>query len=108
MKDVLDELYFGYIKPDEDMPPHSRERDYYTNVVIECQEKLRKALGDEDWEVFERLHEASMELKTMACLHDFKKGFRLGARMEMEIFRTKDIKNVMEAMFGKNNEESNL
>ena len=87
---ILEELWYGNILPcDRDVAPKSRLQNL-GGLIIRNEEELNPLLSEKAKEVFEKLKENQAE---WACLNEcevFTYGFRLGARIMLEVMNGSD------------------
>ena len=84
MRDILENLYFGKITPNEqDITPGSVLADAMDRAE-QCEEKLTAQLEGEKKTLLLRLLNAENEINSTMALEHFILGFRLGMRMAME------------------------
>ena len=84
MRDILENLYFGKITPNEqDITPGSALADAMDRAE-ESEEKLTARLEGEEKTLLLRLLNAENEISSTMALENFILGFRLGMRMDME------------------------
>ena len=81
MRDILENLYFGKITPNEqDITPGSVLADAMDRAE-QCEEKLIARLEGEEKTLLLRLLNAENEISSTMALENFILGFRLGTRM---------------------------
>ena len=84
MRDILENLYFGKITPNEQaITPGSVLADAMDRAE-ECEEKRTARLEGEEKTLLLRLLNAENESSSTMALENFILGFRLGMRMDME------------------------
>ena len=87
---TLENLYYGNIVPHE----HSFKRGgAYSEVlgyIIRHQDDLIPTLSEKQKEVFEKLKDCESELHSMNELHAFTEGFKLAARLIIEVMQNTD------------------
>lgn len=84
---TLEDLYYGNIIPGE----HSFKRgSTYSEVlgyIIRHQDDLIPTLSEKQKEVFEKLKDCESELHSMNELQSFAEGFKLAARLLIEVMQ---------------------
>lgn len=84
---TLEDLYYGNIIPHE----HSiRRGSAYSEVlgyVVRHEDDLKATLTEQQKEIFEKLKDCESELHGMNDLESFISGFKLGARIIIEVFQ---------------------
>ena len=84
MKKILEDLYFGEIQPgiaDYDNPQLKKA----TQIMGENEEILIKILDGEEKRLFQDLMNAQSEMTANYAVENFIYGFKLGARIMMEV-----------------------
>lgn len=87
MQSILEALYYGNLCPGEKPPATDSvtEKDqaaYYCYAL-----QLEQTLGEKEKALFEAFAQANQELCEHSCCEYFSDGFRLGARLMMEIMQ---------------------
>lgn len=87
MNCILDDLYYGNLCPSEKplVPGSDTEKDqaaYYEYAL-----QLEKTLVGREKALFEAFADANQELCEHACRAYFSDGFRLGARLMLEVMQ---------------------
>ncbi|MDD5016871.1 MAG: hypothetical protein PHO15_02075 [Eubacteriales bacterium] len=90
MTSILEDLYYGNIRPNE--VGFSKDSPYAKklNELVNCQEKLNRVLEGSDMECFHKYCDAQSELNAMSAARDFIYGFCLGAKFMIEITKEND------------------
>lgn len=89
-KKILRELYNGNIAPQsKPIPKDSKYRELQNNLG-ELADSLAGRLNDEDKQVLEEIMTTWSNISTVNGEDSFTEGFRLGARMILEIFEKDD------------------
>lgn len=87
---TLEDLYYGYIIPQE----HSFKRgSAYSEVlgyIVRHQDDLLATFTDQQKEIFEKLKDCESELYGMNELKAFTEGFKLAARLIIEVMQNAD------------------
>lgn len=83
MKSVLDELYDGEIRPCE--LQNTMEMQELIGIIANCNEKLVETLTEEQVALLEQFVDVCTELKMVEEREVFKRAFRLGVRMGIEV-----------------------
>ena len=90
MKSVLEELWYGNIRPDvgarETTPPVKRLMGY----IADHYDTLRATLTKEQKEILEKFDSCSNELAAINEREIFVYAFRLGAKIMLEIMLSED------------------
>ncbi len=85
MESVIKELWYGNINPLESGLLRGREFHELQNCMVDCCNKIEKSLTDEQKKVFEKLMDTESDYACLAETAVFSYGFRLGAKMIMDI-----------------------
>ena len=85
---ILEDLWFGNISPWE--RPFKKDSTYaeLLALVIRHQDDLLGRLNDEEKEIFEKFSECSTEMHDLTEREAFVKGFKLGAKIIIEVMTT--------------------
>lgn len=83
---ILKELFFGNVSPYEKQTPPSSELENLRKLVAKNEQAMSELLTtDEQKERFEKYGDCLSELSRLTELQNFENGFRLGARIMLEI-----------------------
>ena len=86
MPNILEDLYYGNISPNERRVRHGSPAQKAMQKRDEIETKLNASLSDEQKAEFSMYLEISAEVLDSCCLDSFITGFRLGARFTHETF----------------------
>ena len=81
----LDKFWKGDIAPGEGRYHPNLEYSKAIQTMERCDDTLKARLSREDYQVFREFAEASQSAAYMEALDNFIDGFRLGARMMMDV-----------------------
>ena len=84
MRDILENLYFGNITPNDQNVRSETALKKAMEQSAECEEKLIALLEDKEKTLLLRLINAENEIGSTMALENFILGFRLGVRMILE------------------------
>ena len=84
MRDILENLYFGNITPNDQVVKSGTVLKKAMEQSAECEEKLAALLEDKERALLLRLINAENEIGSTMALENFILGFRLGVRMILE------------------------
>ncbi|MEG0835393.1 MAG: hypothetical protein RR313_08285 [Anaerovoracaceae bacterium] len=90
MQSILEELFYGKIKPNERSFIRKSEYGKAIKTVSDCEEKLLTLLSGKELELFENLMKMHGESSHINGREYFVDGFRLGARIALEIMEKND------------------
>ena len=86
MQSILENLYFGNIRPDSRL--HGKDSPYVKAVQLrqEYYEKLISTLDESEKELFDKYQEAQGELEWMSLYNTYTYALKFGALFMTEIF----------------------
>ena len=90
MRKVLEELYHGNINPNERILIRNTQYDTALKVLSENEDVLSKLLEGKERSLFLDLMNAQSEISGITSVEYFIEGFRLGARMGIEVMDNGD------------------
>ena len=85
MKSIINELWHGNVCPLTDSRNNSPEMKQLMEYMARHHDDLLKAMTDEQKEIFEKFHDCWNEYMSLAEAAIFEYGFKLGARLAMEL-----------------------
>jgi len=90
MRRMLEELYYGNIRPNDKQFIRDTQFDKAMHVLSENEEKLTSLLEGQEKKLFLDLVNAQSEVNGVTAVESFINGFRLGARIVIEIMNEED------------------
>ena len=81
---ILEEFWYGNIEPPEYVTS-SKEYKKLQELICRNEEKLIATMTDEQKELFEKYTDCVREYQTITDCLIFRNGFKLGARMMLEV-----------------------
>lgn len=87
--DIIDELFYGNITPNERTFVRDSEYGQALEQLTEAEDALRGVLDKEDREALDRLTGAQQTMDAIATREYFTDGFRLGAKLMLDILTGK-------------------
>lgn len=81
---ILEEFWYGNIEPTE-YDTSCTEYKKLQELICRNEEQLRASMTDEQKDRFDRYQDCVRELQTMTECLIFQNGFKLGARMMLEV-----------------------
>ena len=88
---ILEELWYGNISPVErEIQPKSRTA-HLINLIVRNEDELMPLLSDEAKAVLEKMKDNQAELRDLNEREVFMSGFRLGARIMLEVMDGSEI-----------------
>ncbi|WRS27431.1 hypothetical protein U6B65_14065 [Oscillospiraceae bacterium MB08-C2-2] len=85
MSCVLEELFFGNIVPNEKTFTRDAESNEAIQVISTNEDELAQLLKDKERSLFFDYANAQSELNSIIAIEYFEDGFRLGAKIMMEV-----------------------
>ena len=93
---ILEELWYGRINPSQRMQPDDKSASELTEQIVKKEDELAPLLSDEANEILEQMREKQLDLSTSNERKAFMSGFRLGARMMLEVMGWTKIPKIAE------------
>lgn len=90
MRKILEELYFGNINPNEQQFIRGTEFEKAMRIFSDSENKLTELLDGKEKKLFLDLVNAHGVINGTTAVECFINGFRLGARMALEIMSDED------------------
>ena len=87
--DIIDELFYGNITPNERTFARDSEYGQALEQLSQAEDTLHEALDKEDREALEQLVGAQQTMDAIATREYFADGFRLGAKLMLDILTGK-------------------
>ena len=87
---LLEELWYGNIEPTE-YDTSSKEYKKLQELICRNEEKLKATMTDEQKELFEKYTNCVREYQNITDCLIFQNGFKLGARMMLEVMQENEI-----------------
>ena len=93
---TLEELWYGRINPSQRTQPDDKSASKLTEQIVEKEDELAPLLSDKANEILEQMREMQLDLSTSNEREAFISGFRLGARMMLEVMGWTKIPKIAE------------
>ncbi|MBO5040917.1 MAG: hypothetical protein J6D09_07450 [Clostridia bacterium] len=87
MQKILEELWYGNLCPIENYRESCEQMSDLIEYIKRHRKDLKDTMTDEQKAIFEKLDDCEDELENMSQREIFAYGFRLGARIAIEIMR---------------------
>ena len=87
---VLKELYYGNISPNERTIAKGSKYESVLNVLARDEALLSDLLSGAELDLFNEYGDAQAELNSITAVENFVYGFRLGAKVGLEIVKNED------------------
>lgn len=81
----LEEFWYGNIEPTEYDTSSNKEYKKIVELIFRNEEKLKATMTDEQIELFEKYTDCVRENQVIADCLIFQNGFKLGAKMMLEV-----------------------
>ena len=88
MQSVLEEMWYGNVEPSMECRNTSKEVKALMGHIADHYDNLYKTLAEQQKEIFEKFDDCQSELTDINERDIFIYGFRLGARIAMEVLCT--------------------
>ena len=82
---ILEELWYGRINPSQRTQPDDKSASELTNQIVDKEDELAPLLSDEAKEILEQMRDKQLDLLTANERKAFILGFRLDARIMLEV-----------------------
>ena len=82
---ILEELWYGRINPSQRTQPDDKSAAELTEQIVEKEDELAALLSDEAKEILDQMRDTQLDLSTSNERKAFISGFRLGARIMLEV-----------------------
>ncbi|MDU4695902.1 MULTISPECIES: DUF6809 family protein [Paenibacillus] len=86
MKRIIEEFYYGNLKPEERMIPATPAYRPLNRHISDLMEEAKKKFSERDFELLEQILDLNGESSSMVTSEAFVQGFRMGALMMVEVF----------------------
>ena len=91
---ILEELWYGRINPSQRTQPDDKSASELTEQIVEKEDELDALLSDEAKEILDQMRDKQLDLSTSNERKAFISGFRLGARIMLEIMDEADVPTI--------------
>ena len=88
---LLENLWYGNIDPHEAILTDSKRYKHLLSLMARNRDELNETLTEKQSETLEKYDAAVNEMHSLSEVEAFSLGFRVGARMMIEAFITKEI-----------------
>lgn len=85
MSNVLEELYFGNINPNEKQFVQNSDYDKAIQIIAANEDRLTESLAGKEKSLFFDYANAQSEVTGIIAVENFIDGFRLGAKIILEV-----------------------
>lgn len=86
---ILEQLWYDGLYPSETKLSSDPQHLKQVNILLEDEERLLKMLPDDAKEIYKKYTDSREELATIENAGIFIKGFRLGAKIMLEVMEEK-------------------
>ena len=81
----LKDFWMGDISPGETRYRHDREYFKALQIMEESEARLKEVLSEDNWQIFRQFVDAAQKISADAECDNFMEGFRMGAKMMMDV-----------------------
>ncbi|MCT4635499.1 MAG: hypothetical protein N4A31_04560 [Rickettsiales bacterium] len=85
MKRILEKLYFGEIYRNEEVLPSGKEFEQINGRVSKLESEFTSRLSEAEFKLYDEFSSTQNERDSYYYLETFIEGFKIGARMMMEV-----------------------
>ena len=93
MKNLLHELWFGNVRPFANPPADTKTTQKLALRLSQKREMLLAELTEQQTKLLAEYECASEEITSLAEANAFSEGFRLGARIMIDVSRSEKVKS---------------
>lgn len=90
MKSMLEALFYGEIRPEEQVVPRNPEYRSISRRLSEAMEFWKEKLSSEDFNQLEVMLDLRSQSESIYARNTFINGFQLGALIMMEVYTAKE------------------
>ncbi|MUG44327.1 DUF6809 family protein [Paenibacillus woosongensis] len=90
MKSMLEALFYGDIRPEEQVVPRNPEYRSISRRLSEAMELWKEKLSSEDFNQLEAMLDLRSKSESIYATNTFINGFQLGTLIMMEIYTAKE------------------
>ena len=90
MRKILEDLYYGNIRPSEQMMKANYKLRRAVEIAAKCEDQLFERLGEAERELLTELIGAQHEIDSITTAETFIQAFRLGIRIMAECMDEND------------------
>jgi hypothetical protein len=90
MTHILEELFYGNLRPDENIHPNTPEYLELTRKISGMLDTYQKQLSADKFDTLEKLVDLLGESTSIYAASAFTQGFQIGARMMIEVVTARD------------------
>ncbi|WP_340017754.1 DUF6809 family protein [Paenibacillus sp. FSL H3-0457] len=84
MKSILEEIYYGNLRPEENIVPKDSEYRSINKEITTNIEKFQKKLSEDDFKQLEELLDMTDQVHSMHSKEAFASGFKIGTLIMIE------------------------
>ena len=87
---LLEELWYGNVKPTEKRLPSNSEQYELVNLIARHEETILPMMSEQARKTYEKLQECKSELSSLVECEAFVTGFQIGAKIMLEVMESDD------------------
>jgi len=91
MQKLLKDLYYGKVQPLSEPLENIEDYQKNGNILIQHEEELKATLSESQKKLYEKVSEKQSELNAISSEQKFIQGFKLGAKLAIEIMNDDKI-----------------
>ena len=91
---ILEELWHGRINPSQRTQPDDKSSSELTEQIVEKEDELAALLSEEAKEILDQMRDKQLDLSTSNEKKAFVSGFKLGARIILEVMDETDSPSI--------------
>ncbi|MGG6312402.1 DUF6809 family protein [Paenibacillus macerans] len=86
MKNIIEELFYGNLNPEERIVPTDPEYRSLNRKISDLMEEVKQRFSERDFAALEEILDLNGESNSMVISEAFVQGFKMGALVMMEVF----------------------
>ncbi|MDR9857720.1 hypothetical protein RJP21_29445, partial [Paenibacillus sp. VCA1] len=86
MKSILEEIYYGNLRPEEQIVPTDPKYRSINRKLTELIEEAKQRFSESDFAALEEILDLNGESNSILASASFVQGFRMGALVMVEVF----------------------
>ncbi|WP_336764498.1 DUF6809 family protein [Paenibacillus sp. USHLN196] len=87
MGNIIEEIYYGNLRPEENITPKNSEYRSINKEITANIEKFQKKLSEDDFKQLEELLDMIDNINSTNSCEAFVKGFKIGTLVTNEVFQ---------------------
>ena len=91
---IIEELWYGRINTSQRIQPDDKSASELTEQIVEKEDELAALLSDKAKEILDQMRDMQVDLSTSNERKVFISGFRIGARIMLEVMDKTDVSSI--------------